>query len=62
MRQQPTRRVLQELKDAGFVAVRTQGSHTVYRKGAVSITVPDGHRTISPGVYRKILKKIEEAK
>jgi len=27
----------------------------------IAITVPDGHRLISPGVYRQILKKIEEA-
>lgn len=25
-------------------------------------SVPDGHRTISPGVYRKVLKAIQEAK
>lgn len=60
--EQPTRKVLRKLKDAGFVAVRRNGSHTVYVNGAVSVTVPDGHRLISPGVYRQILKKIEEAR
>ena len=59
--EQPTRRVLRELKNAGFVPVPRSGSHTVYASGAISVTVPDGHRTISPGVYRQILKKIEEA-
>lgn len=49
------------LRDAGFAPMRTVGSHTIYRKGRVSVTVPDGHRRISPGVYRMILRKIEEA-
>jgi predicted RNA binding protein YcfA (HicA-like mRNA interferase family) len=60
--EQPTRRVLRQLKDAGFTAARRSGSHTVYVNGTVSVTVPDGHRMISPGVYRQILQKIEEAK
>lgn len=41
--------------------MRTQGIHTVYANGEVSVSVPDGHRMISAGVYRQILKKIEEA-
>jgi len=59
--EQPTRKVLRELKDAGFTAVRRSGSHTVYMNGTISVAVPDGHRMISPGVYRQILTKIEEA-
>lgn len=59
--EQPTRKVIRELRNAGFVPVRRHGSHTVYAVGAVSVTVPDGHRMISPGVYRQIMKKIEEA-
>lgn len=27
----------------------------------VKVTVPDGHRTIPPGVYRKILAAMKEA-
>jgi hypothetical protein len=30
--------------------------------GSVKITVPDGHRTISPGVYRNIVKAMKEAR
>lgn len=59
--EQPTRKVIRELKDAGFVVVRRNGSHAVYQNGSVSVTVPDGHRFISPGVYRQILQKIKEA-
>jgi predicted RNA binding protein YcfA (HicA-like mRNA interferase family) len=60
--EQPTRKVLRELKSAGFVAARHRGSHTIYVNGTVSVTVPDGHRMISPGVYRQILKAVEGAK
>lgn len=62
VKEQPTRKVVRQLRDAGFHAARTQGSHTVYQMGALSVTVPDGHRTVSPGVYRKVLKAIEESK
>ena len=51
--EQPTRKVVKALKAAGFTSVRTDG--------AVKVTVPDGHRTISPGVYRKILAAMKEA-
>jgi predicted RNA binding protein YcfA (HicA-like mRNA interferase family) len=50
------------LNAAGFTPLRTRGSHTVYGKGSVTVTVPDGHKTISPGVVRQIIKAIEEAK
>lgn len=54
--EKPTRRVLRELRGAGFVAVRTRGSHTLWEHPAgVRIAVPDGHGTISPGVYRQVL-------
>ena len=59
--EQPTRKVVAALRDAGFSPLRTVGSHTVWAKGQVSISVPDGHRTISPGVVRKVRKAIEEA-
>lgn len=49
------------LRDAGFQALRTRGSHTVWGKGAVTVPVPDGHRTISPGVVRQIENAIVEA-
>ncbi|OAK54012.1 type II toxin-antitoxin system HicA family toxin [Rhodococcoides kyotonense] len=61
--EQPTRKVVKELKAAGFFSVRTVGSHSTWvsADGAVKVTVPDGHRTISPGVYRKILAAMKEA-
>ena len=61
--EQPTRKVVKELRSAGFFATRTAGSHTWWRhaSGAV-VAVPDGHRTISPGIYRKVLDAIAESK
>jgi predicted RNA binding protein YcfA (HicA-like mRNA interferase family) len=61
--EQPTRKVTRELRAAGFTPVRTVGSHTRWEHpSGVAISVPDGHRTISPGVYRNILKALKEAK
>jgi len=60
---QPTRKVVKELKTAGFERDRMVGSHAqwVHPDGR-SISVPEGHSTISPGVYRKILKTINEGR
>lgn len=61
--EQPTRKVVKALRAAGFSSVRTVGSHSTWvsADGVVKVTVPDGHRTISPGVYRKILAAMKEA-
>lgn len=59
--EEPTRKITKRLKDAGFVILRTDGSHSVWAKGATSVSVPDGHRTISPGVVRQVNKAIQEA-
>ncbi|NKR28884.1 addiction module toxin, HicA family [Rhodococcus hoagii] len=63
VKEQATRVVLKQLKAAGFSPARTVGSHTMWVSvdGKVQVSVPDGHRTISPGVYRKVLKALEEA-
>lgn len=58
---QPTRMVLKELRRAGFVPDRTVGSHTTWKgPSGRSVTVPDGHREISPGVYRKVKQAIQD--
>lgn len=61
---QPTRKMVKLLRDGGFSPARTVGSHTMWRSadGKVQVSVPDGHRTISAGVVRKIMRAIEEAK
>ncbi|WP_146792644.1 type II toxin-antitoxin system HicA family toxin [Agrococcus baldri] len=58
---QPSRKVKKMLRAAGWIPTTAQGSHTKWRApSGRSVTVPDGHRSISPGVYRQILRAIEE--
>ncbi|GAA3794110.1 type II toxin-antitoxin system HicA family toxin [Cellulomonas soli] len=58
--EQPTRKVARELQNAGFEPKRTVVSHTWWQHpDGTGVAVPDGHRTISPGVYRRILKALE---
>lgn len=60
--EQPTRKMVKLLRQAGWTPARTVGSHTVWQSpdGKRSVSVPDGHRTISPGVARKIMRALEE--
>lgn len=60
--EQPTRKVVKDLRAAGFSPARTRGSHTWWtHPTGVATPVPDGHRTISPGVYRNIVSAMAEA-
>jgi predicted RNA binding protein YcfA (HicA-like mRNA interferase family) len=48
---QPTRKVVRELLDAGFRRTDAKGSHAMWiGPNGTPVSVPDGHRTISPGV------------
>lgn len=60
--EQPTRKVVKDFKNAGWGPIRTVGSHTVYGCpcGGHSYSLPDGHRTISPGVVRKAYRALEQ--
>lgn len=61
--EQPTRKILKELTDAGWSRTRHgKGSHSVWacETNEHTVTVPDGHRTIRPGVVRSIRKAIAE--
>ena len=48
-------------RDAGWTDGRTVGSHTKWHCPASkhSFSLPDGHRTISPGVYSKAMKALD---
>lgn len=59
--EQPTRKMVKQLRDAGFMPGNTVGSHTKWTCGSVSVSVPDGHRSISPGVVRQINAAIKQA-
>jgi len=57
--EQSTRHVVAELRAAGFAPLRSRGSHTLWvHPGGEAVVVPDGHRRISPGVYRRILQAV----
>lgn len=59
--EQPTRKVVKALRNAGWVALRTVGSHTTWQgPNGTTFALPDGHGTISPGVYRNLLKAMKE--
>ncbi|MFC7788095.1 type II toxin-antitoxin system HicA family toxin [Microbacterium sp. MAHUQ-60] len=61
--EQPTRKVTKLLKRMGWRALRTVGSHTTWEgPNGTTFTLPDGHSTISPGVFRKLLKALDEDK
>lgn len=51
---------MKAFRDAGWQRVRTEGSHSLYECGCGRHTfaLPDGHRTISPGVVRKAEKAL----
>lgn len=57
----PTREVVKQLKAAGFTARDGKGSHTVWTcaHGLYSVSLVDGHRTISPGVRRQVNAAIQ---
>lgn len=52
----PTREIVKQLKAAGFTSREGKGSHTMWTcaHGKYSISLPDGHKTISAGVRRQV--------
>lgn len=60
--EQPTRKMIAELKAAGWVVLRKDGRHAVYGCpcGSHTTPLPQSHKTISPGVVRKIRQAIEK--
>jgi len=49
------------LRAAEWAAGITVGSHTKWTgPNGTSFSLPDGHREISPGVYRNLLKAMKE--
>jgi predicted RNA binding protein YcfA (HicA-like mRNA interferase family) len=60
-KQEPTRKVRRELRAAGWRPGATIGSHTKWHgPNGTTFSLPDGHREISPGVYRKLQAAMKE--
>ena len=53
------RQVIRVLKKAGFVFVRQKGSHAIYVKGNIGLTVPIHNKDLKPGTLRSIIKASE---
>jgi predicted RNA binding protein YcfA (HicA-like mRNA interferase family) len=53
----PLARVVRALTSAGFVHVRTTGSHAVYRNDAGRVVVVPQHKTIKRGTLASILRQ-----
>ncbi len=45
------------LEDAGFVFVRQKGSHRIYVKNFVGVTVPWHNKDLKKGTLRHIIKQ-----
>lgn len=59
VKEEPTRSVVKRLKKAGFIRVSTDGRHSKYaHPSGAWVPVPDSHKTISPGVVRKVTEAI----
>lgn len=56
----PSREIVKQLKNAGFTNRPGKGSHTMWTcaHDRYSVSVPTGHRTISPGVRQQVNKAI----
>lgn len=52
----------QLLEEAGFVLVRTRGSHHIYMKTTVRVVIPfHTGKTLHPKIVKQILQAIEAA-
>jgi len=61
--EEATRKIVKRLKDAGFEETDAKGSHTKWtHPNGANVSVPTGHRTISPGVVRQVNKAIDQSK
>lgn len=57
MKSAKTKEVIKLLSDNGFECQprgKSTGSHSVWKRGIIKVSIPDGHTNISPGVMRKI--------
>lgn len=51
------RQIIKVLEGKGFKLIRQKGSHRLYRKGQLRVTVPYHTKDLKPGTLRNILKQ-----
>jgi len=49
--------IIKILEAKGFIFVRQKGSHRLYRKESLRVTVPYHSKDLKPGTLRNILKQ-----
>lgn len=53
----PLRKVVHALEKAGFVHVRTKGSHAIYRNSGDRVVIVPQHGTIKRGTLASIIRQ-----
>lgn len=53
------RQMIKVLEQKGFKFVRQKGSHRLYRKGTLRVTIPYHNKDLKPGTLRSILKQAD---
>lgn len=51
------REIIRILENRGFTFIRQKGSHRLYRKELLRVTVPFHNKDLKPGTLRSILKQ-----
>jgi len=51
------RRIVKTLEVKGFRFIRQKGSHRLYRKGNLRVTIPMHNRDLKPGTLQSILRQ-----
>lgn len=51
--------MIKVLEEDEFTFIRQKGSHRLYRKGALRVTVPHHTKDLKPGTLRSILKQAQ---
>lgn len=51
------RQMIKVLEQKGFKFVRQKGSHRLYRKGDLRVTIPYHNKDLKPGTLQNILRQ-----
>jgi len=51
------KKVIEALEKAGFSFIRQKGSHRIYTKGNIGVTIPYHNKDLKKGTLRHIIKQ-----